>query len=262
MQDLSSTVSFSPSFSFYVSDDVNTVEAAVRVVQESQSYYSVETDGEDGTEFEFETSPLREESFFHFPTTTTTAKLKLSSEDDDVATDPVTTENLLYGGWSIDRSQTSPSRSESSSDSEDSENHSPSNRRYYCFWGPIRSPTPARGDRSKSKSPIVAKRCSFKDLLRRSHSDGSVATASESRRCRFKDLLRRSFSDGRGRGGDVSPISTSGDRSPVVVKEKHKTASYNKTTSVGEVDKRRKSYLPYRQDLIGGVFAGMSRFRH
>ncbi|KAG2245308.1 hypothetical protein Bca52824_092847 [Brassica carinata] len=61
MQDFSSTVSFSPNFSFYVSGDGNIVETAVRVVRESQSHYSVKVDGDDESEFEFETSPLREE---------------------------------------------------------------------------------------------------------------------------------------------------------------------------------------------------------
>ncbi|CAH8369368.1 unnamed protein product [Eruca vesicaria subsp. sativa] len=39
-------------------------------------------------------SPLREESFFHFPTTT---------EKEDVA-DRVTSKNLFYGGWTVDQS--------------------------------------------------------------------------------------------------------------------------------------------------------------
>ncbi|XP_020877101.1 uncharacterized protein LOC9309756 [Arabidopsis lyrata subsp. lyrata] len=245
MQDLSSTVSFSPSFSFYASGDL--VEAAVRVVRESESYSSVKVDGENDKEFEFETLPLGDESFFHFPMTTAT--FKRSSDDDDVADDRVTSKNLFYDGWSLDPSPSppSPSQSHSSSDSDDSENLSPS-----CFWSPIRSP--ARGDslKIKSKSSSEPRRCRIKDFLRRSHSDGSVSTASASKRCIFKNLLRRSHSDG---GGQESSVSTSGNGSPVV-KERNKTASYKP-----EVDKRRKSYLPYRQDLIG-VFAGISRFRH
>ncbi|KFK25712.1 hypothetical protein AALP_AA8G149500 [Arabis alpina] len=225
MQDVSSTVSFSPSFSFYTSGDSNLIEAAVKAVRESQSYYS----GDEDKDFEFETSPLREESFFHFPTTTT--------GEDDVA---VTSKNLFYGGWNL----SSPSESNSSSESDDLEDLSP--RRFYCFWSPIKSP--ARGDSKKSKSLSAPKRCRIKEFLRRSHSDGAV---SSSKRCSFKDLLRRSHSH----GGDVSPMSPSGNGSPVV-KGKSKTVSYKP-----EVDKRRKSYLPYRQDLIG-VFAGMSRFRH
>ncbi|CAA7031377.1 unnamed protein product [Microthlaspi erraticum] len=247
MQDFSSTESFSPSFSFYVSGDGDIVEAAVRVVRESQSYYSVKVDGDYDTEFEFETSPLREESFFHFPTTTTT--LKRSSDDDDVASDHVTSKNIFDGGWNIDQSLSSPSQSHSSSsESDDFDNLSPS--RFYCFWSPIRSP--ARDDKSKtSKSSSTPTRSRFKDLLRRCHSDGAVSTNNAPKRCRFRDLLRRSHSD----GGGVSSISPSGNGSPVVDGKK-KTALYKP-----EVDKRRKSYLPYRQDLIG-VFAGMSRFRY
>ncbi|CAF1885524.1 unnamed protein product [Brassica oleracea] len=218
MQDFSSTVSFSPSFSFYVSGDGNIVETAVRVVRESQSHYSVKVDGDDESEFEFETSPLREESFFHFPTAT----------EKENGADRVTSENLFYGGWNIDHSLSSPSQSHSSSESDDPEDLSPS--RYYCFWTPNRSP--ARGDTSKSKS---SRRCRIKDFLRRSHSDGADSTTSEPKRCSLKDLLlRRSHSEG-----------------------KLKTASH-KVTNVGEVNMRRKTYLPYRQDLIG-VFAGRSR---
>ncbi|KAF8083244.1 hypothetical protein N665_0787s0025 [Sinapis alba] len=241
MQDFSSTVSFSPSFSFYVSGDGNIVETAVRVVRESQSYYSVKVDGDDETEFEFETSPLHEESFFHFPTTTETKTFNRRSakeeEDDDVA---------AYGGWNIDQSLSSPSQSHSSSESDDPEDLSPS--RYYCFWSLIRSP--ARGDSAKSKSSSAPRRCRIKDFLRRSHSDGAVSTTSEPKRCSFKDLLRRSHSDGGGSGSSISPA----------VKGKNKTASRKSTNIIGEVNMRRKTYLPYRQDLIG-VFAGMSRFR-
>ncbi|ESQ41440.1 hypothetical protein EUTSA_v10014334mg [Eutrema salsugineum] len=251
MQEFSPTVSFSPSFSFYASGDVGIVEAAVRVVRDSQSYSSVKVDGDEEAEFEFETLPLREESFFHFPTTTKTFEHSPEEEeDDDVAANRVTSKNLLYGGWNIDPSLSSPSQSNSSSESDDSEN--PTSSKYHCFWSPIRSP--ARGDSSKNKSSSAPRRCRFKDLLRRSHSDGAVTTSSESKRCRFKDLLRRSHS-----GGDGSSISSSGNGS-LAVKGKNKTASY-KPTNIGEVDKRRKTYLPYRQNLIG-VFAGISRFRH
>ncbi|XP_010453602.1 PREDICTED: uncharacterized protein LOC104735492 [Camelina sativa] len=245
MQDLSSTVSFSPSFSFYASGDL--VEAAVRVVRESESYnYSVKVDGENDKEFEFETLPLGDESFFHFPTTT----LKRSSDDDDVAEGRLTSnKDLFYGGWSIDPPLSSPSQSHSSSESDDSEDMSPSK----CFWSPIRSPARGDGLKTKSKSSSEPRRCRFKELLRRSHSDGAFSTSSASKRCSFKDLLRRSHSDGG--SGEGSSSSPSGNGSPIV-KGKKQTVSYKP-----QVVQRRKSYLPYRQDLIG-VFAGMSRFRH
>jgi hypothetical protein len=102
------------------------------------------------------------------------------------------------------------------------------------------------------KSKGSSRRCRIKEFLRRSHSDGAVSTVSATKRCSFKDLLRRSHSDG---GGEGSSISTSGNGS-LVVKGRNKTAAYKP-----DVDKRRKSYLPYRQDLIG-VFAGMGRFRN
>ncbi|KAG2273927.1 hypothetical protein Bca52824_056482 [Brassica carinata] len=63
-----------------------------------------------------------------------------------------------------------------------------------------------------------------------------------------------SHSDGGGSGSSVSPR---GKSSPAV-RGKNKTTSLKYTTNTGEVNMRRKTYLPYRQDLIG-VFAGMSR---
>ncbi|EOA21340.1 hypothetical protein CARUB_v10001703mg [Capsella rubella] len=248
MQDLSSTVSFSPSFSIYASSDL--VEAAVRVVRESESYYSVKVDSVNDKEFEFETSPLRDESFFRFPTTA----FKFSSDDDDVGADRViTSKDIFYGGWSIDPPISSPTESHSSSESDDLEKVSPSR----CFWSPTRSPAIGDGLKMKSKSSSEPRRCRIREFLRRSHSDGAVSTSSaSSKRCSFKDLLRRSHSDGGG-GGEGSSSSSSGKGSPVVKgSKKTKTVSYKP-----EMVQRRKSYLPYRQDLIG-VFAGMSRFRH
>ncbi|KAJ0243521.1 hypothetical protein HA466_0195650 [Hirschfeldia incana] len=239
MQDFSySTESFSPSFSFYVSGDGEIVKTAVRVVRESY--------GDDTAEFEFETLPLREENFFHFPTTTESKSFKR----DDVAAvaDGVTSKSLFYGGWILDQSLSSPS---SSSESEDSEDLSP--RRYNCFWSPTRSP--ARVDSSKSKTSNAPRRCRITDLLRRSHSEGSVSTTSEPKRCRFRDLLKRSHSDGRG-----SESSSSSNGSPVVRGKTKTTSNTYTTTNTGGVNMRRKTYLPYRQDLIG-VFAGMSRLR-
>lgn len=109
------------------------------------------------------------------------------------------------------------------------------------------------------KTSNAPRRCRIKDLLRRSHSDGAVSTTSEHKRCRFRDLLRRSHSDGGGSGG--SSALPSGNSSPVA-RGKSKTTSNKSTTSTntGEVNMRRKTYLPYRQDLIG-VFAGISRPR-
>lgn len=243
MQGLSySTEPFSPSFSFYVSGEI--IEAAVRVVRESHC--------DDTAEFEFETSPLCEENFFHFPTMTEMKSFKREEEEDD----DVTSKNLFYGGWILDQSISSPSQSpSSSSESEDSEDLSP--RRYNCFWSPTR--TPARVDSSKSKKTSNSpRRCRIKDLLRRSHSDGAVSTKSEHKRCRFRDLLRRSHSDGGGSGG--SSVMPSGNSSPVTRGKSKTTSNKSTTANTGEVNMRRKTYLPYRQDLIG-VFAGMSRLR-
>ncbi|KAG2273928.1 hypothetical protein Bca52824_056483 [Brassica carinata] len=120
-----------PQLQFYVSGDGEIVETAVRVVRESQSY------GDDTAEFEFETLPLREENFFHFPTTT---KSLAAVADRD------SSKNILYsGGWMLDQSLSSPSQSHSSSESSDSEDLS-------------REDTTVSGARSDLRRELIAPR--------------------------------------------------------------------------------------------------------
>lgn len=205
MQDLSSTVSNSPSFSYYASGEF--AAAAVKVSRENQSFnitdhQSVKVDSfnDEDADFEFETSPLHEEAFVPFPTFKTDVVSVINKKDKEAA--PENISDRFSGN---------------------------------CLWTPLRSPAASKHSES---STITPKRCRLKKFLTRSHSDGGVLAPSASKRCYiFKDLMRRSHSD---------PSKTS---SPAV-KVKDKTVSYK----VGEGDKRRKSYLPYRQDLIG-VFA-------
>jgi len=209
MQDFSSTVSYSPSFSYYASGEF--AAAAVKVSRENESYnirdhesVKVNSVNDEDVDFEFETSPLHEETFVHFPTFKTNVVSTTNKTDKEAAAEKIS-------------------------------ERFPGN----CLWSPLRSPAASKHSESSTSTP---KRCRLKKFLTRSHSDGGVLPSSASKRCyTFKDLKRMSHSDG---GGDTSK------RSSPTVKVKNKTVSYK----VGEGDKRRKSYLPYRQDLIG-VFA-------
>lgn len=197
MHDLSSTVSYSPSFSYYASGEF--AAAAVKVSRENQSYNLADTVNDEDGDFEFETSPLHEETLVHFPTFPNDVVFVINNKDEDVEAVAVNKSESFSGN---------------------------------CLWSPLRSPK--RSELSSS----TPKRCRLKKLLTRSHS--------ASKRCYFKEFMRRSHSD----GGDASK------KSSPAVKAKDKTASYK----AGEEDKRRKSYLPYRQDLIG-VFAGIRGLR-
>lgn len=208
MQEHSSTVSYSPSFSYYASGEFAAAAA------ENQSYNIADPDDEDG-DFEFETSPFHEDAFAHFPTFTKDIVVMVNKKDDDVSV------TVLPGAENI------------------LEDFSGS-----CLWSPFRS------QQQSELSSRTPKRCRLKKFLTRSHSDGAVLSPSASKRCCLKDFMKRSHSDG-------SDTSTS--TSPPAVKGKAKTAS----CKVAEGDNRqRKSYLPYRQDLIGVFFAGARRLRH
>lgn len=199
MQDFSSTVSCSPSFSYYASGEF--AAATVKVSCENQSYNIADHDAD----FEFETSPLHEETFVHFPTFTNVTDKK--------AADNKNISENFFGN---------------------------------CLWRPIRSPAASKIIKRSELSTSTPKRCLLKKFLTRSNSDGAVSSPSASKRCYFKDFMKRSHSD----GGGVSKTSLP------ALNGKDKTASYK----AREGDIRRKSYLPYRQDLIG-VFAGIQRLR-
>ncbi|EOA32102.1 hypothetical protein CARUB_v10015350mg [Capsella rubella] len=218
MHEFSSTVSYSPSFSCYASGEF--AAAAVRVSRESQMNYnradhhrSVRVDSVDDADFEFETSPLHEETFVHFPPFKKDAVLVVNKKKGDDDLEAAAHENMsesFYGN---------------------------------CLWSPLRSPAASK---RSGLSTSTSKRHRLKKFLTRSHSDGGVLVPSASKGCYLKEFMRRSHSD----GGDASKTS------PPWVKGKDKTASFK----VGEGEKRRKSYLPYKQDLIG-VFAGIRGFR-
>lgn len=125
----------------------------------------------------------------------------------------------------------------SSSEADDLENLPPGT---YCVWAPPKA-SGGRGDGDKSSSTGSSKRWKFRDLLSRSSSDGG------------KDTIVF-FTP--------APTTTKAadkEGSNVVVSRKVRSSS----KGVEEGDKRR-SFLPYRQDLVGffSNVNGLSRNLH
>ncbi|KAK6128339.1 hypothetical protein DH2020_012703 [Rehmannia glutinosa] len=129
----------------------------------------------------------------------------------------------------------------------------------YCVWRPkiADSPLPSQCRKSKSTGS-ASKRWKFRDLLRRCKSDGkdSFVFLTPKHKEEKSDKLIQASKNANGKG---SCSATGGTGSPSA----HE-AFYVRNKAMKEGDKK-KSYLPYRQDLVG-LFAnvnGLSRsFTH
>lgn len=116
----------------------------------------------------------------------------------------------------------------------------------YCVWRPkaVDQPSPSRCRKSKSTGS-ASKRWKFRDLLRRSNSDGKDSLVFLTPKNREEKLspteIPRKL---KGKEGTAAGASTA-----VVARSAHE-ALYVRNRAMNEVD-RRKSYLPYRQDLVG-----------
>lgn len=124
----------------------------------------------------------------------------------------------------------------------------------YCIWKPKSSPAPETPDRCrKSNSTGSSKRWRIRDLLHRSSSDGKetlvfLSTAAIKRDAKGEILK-----------GRINPSLSNGKGKTVSAHELH----YVRKRAMAEED-RRRSYLPYRQDLVG-FFAnvnGLSKSFH
>ncbi|GAV83636.1 DUF1645 domain-containing protein, partial [Cephalotus follicularis] len=208
--------SFCPSFSSYSCDKL--ADIAFKVTQDSKN---------DVDDYDFE-----------FVSVSTTASgdttkypifnrdLLLDHIDYDVASERIPLKNLL-----MEDPPPPPPSSSSSSESDELESIEPGT---YCVWTPKSSlqSTPNRCKKSKSTGSLFGpKRWRFRDLLKRSHSDGKESFVS------------------------LNPKEKSVSSGKVVVEaEKKKRLSsanqalyYVKT----EGDNIKRSYLPYKQDIFG-----------
>ncbi|KAG6394207.1 hypothetical protein SASPL_144788 [Salvia splendens] len=113
----------------------------------------------------------------------------------------------------------------------------------YCVWcpNPPDLPSPTRCKKSRSTGS-ASTRWKFRDLMRRSKSDGKESLVFLTPKNRDEKLPAEIPKKLKGKGGNSSG-------SGATARSAHE-ALYVRNRAVNEVD-RKKSYLPYRRDLVG-----------
>ncbi|KAL0395694.1 UNVERIFIED_CONTAM: hypothetical protein Scaly_0017800 [Sesamum calycinum] len=125
----------------------------------------------------------------------------------------------------------------------------------YCVWRPklAESPMPSQCKKSKSTGS-ASKRWKFRDLLRRSNSDGKDSFVFLTPKRREEKPEKLIQATRKSKGNVVRSASGFAAGSPSA----HE-ALYVRNRAIKEGDKK-KSYLPYRQDLVG-FFANVNGLR-
>lgn len=155
----------------------------------------------------------------------------------------------------------------SSSEADDLESVPPGT---YCVWTPQKPDSTSPGRCKKSNSTGSSKRWKFRDLLNRSNSDGkdtfvfltpSASASAKAKKNEEKSEKEISNGDTKIAGNlkTTKVAAVTGEIPPSSVHEAH----YVRNRAIKEGDKRR-SYLPYRQDLVGFFtnVNGLSRNLH
>ncbi|XP_060195474.1 uncharacterized protein LOC132624763 [Lycium barbarum] len=126
----------------------------------------------------------------------------------------------------------------------------------YCVWKPkLTEPSPSTCKKSNSTGSVF-KRWSIRDLMRRSNSDGEDSFVfltpekgmkkEDSKATDLTETTSKVAGKLKAKGG-----SSRGDKAASV---------YLRNQAAKEMDKnKRKSYLPYRQDLVG-IFTNVNNF--
>ncbi|XP_055827356.1 uncharacterized protein LOC129895650 [Solanum dulcamara] len=133
----------------------------------------------------------------------------------------------------------------------------------YCVWKPKMSePSPGKCKKSKSTGFVSKRWPRIRDLLRRSNSEGKVEDS-------FVFLTPKKTIEkvtGKSKNSSTEVVKMAGKLkqttgSYITGGEKVSPAAHQALCRAGkEADKnRRKSYLPYRQDLIGFFAIGLNR---
>ncbi|KAF2600971.1 hypothetical protein F2Q68_00011734 [Brassica cretica] len=233
MEKITSTASFSPSFSTYSGD--NLVKIAERV---GVDHYKEK--GDDSFEFATLQTVHEAASSLVFPV--------FDKKPEDVSPETVVTP--LKDLFLHENEQSPKKQTYSSSDEEEEEEDELDTMpgEIYCPWTPARSPV-------EMTSPC-----------RKSKSTGSSSTSTWSRRrWRIRKLLKRSRSDGKETLEflNTSPKNKETVKTKSKKKEKEKVSVsahekfYLRNKAMKEEDKR-KSYLPYKQELVG-LFSNIHR---
>lgn len=268
MQDQTSEVSFSPSFNSYSSDSL--AETAAKVSREFCKL-NLETSG-DAPPPEFHGVADDEDDDFEF--------VSLSTAGDEVFLKgaqigpvfPVFNRDLLLGDFDDgSRSRLGlrdenevpdpPSSSSSSSSEVDELDGIPEGT--YCVWTPKGvPPSRARCEKSKSAGSSSSRRWRFRDLLRRSHSDGKdsfvfLTPSFGSRKVSTEENKTTKTEEkpignrGSGGSGVSSAAAIGGGKGKKNMAAAHEVF-YVKNKALNPKEKKKRStFLPYRQDLVG-----------
>ncbi|QCD95224.1 uncharacterized protein LOC114181486 [Vigna unguiculata] len=129
----------------------------------------------------------------------------------------------------------------------------------YCVWTPKPSPVSTPCRKSKSTGSSSSKRWKLLDLLRRSNSEGKESAVFLTPSVNSAKKKGVKPENGKkivasGRDGKMFPtiaaIGGGGKRFPAIAAVSAHEALYVRNREMRREDKRR-SYLPYRQDLVG-----------
>ncbi|KAG8489797.1 hypothetical protein CXB51_017926 [Gossypium anomalum] len=232
MQNGSSELSFCPSFNIYSSDNNNLVDIADTV---SRNFKNDAVSGDEEFEFVNTLSENPEMSSSSFPI--------FNRRDGDNVEQAIRIplRDLFIGDRDI------PFSSSSSSSEVDELEGLPADT--YCVWKPKQSPESSPNSCKKSTSAgssSSSKRWRFiKDLLKRSNSAGNVSSSSS---FSFLNLDKNEEKVNEKTAKGTTKVKRD-EKSPAA------KSFYVGNKVLKEGDKRR-SYLPYRQDLVG-IFANI-----
>ncbi|KAK7316447.1 hypothetical protein VNO77_35486 [Canavalia gladiata] len=244
-----------PSFSAYSSNKLNDI--ADQVTRDNQNDDSFDANDDHDTDFEFVAfRKVADDVFFDqspaFPIfnrdlATETEEPRSGAEEDTTAI------QITLGKLLMDDSASSSA----SSEVEDELEAIPAGT--YCVWTPKPAkPSPSRCKKSKSTGSSSSKRWKLLDLLRRSNSEGKESfvfltpSSSSSSSLGFNSAKKKAQNSKEESGAMVAgkKIPASSGREKKVSAVSAHEALYVRNREMRKVDKRR-SYLPYRQDLVG-----------
>ncbi|XVF58074.1 hypothetical protein PTKIN_Ptkin07bG0033000 [Pterospermum kingtungense] len=244
MQNDSSELSFCPSFNCYVSE-TKLVDIAATVSRESDVVSDYE-------EFEFCDNLGRESpetpSFPIFDRDLSLNGEEKSDTDEVEKAIRIPLRNLFVGDGD---------HLPSSSSSSEAEELEGLPTETYCVWKPKQSPgsSPNRCKKSKSTGSSSSKRWRLiKDLLKRSNSDGNVSASSDLLTGFDKSKVEKKHEEKTSKKTATKNKKSECEVTAMKMKRVEKASAhevfYVRNKALKEGDKRR-SYLPYRRDLVG-----------
>ncbi|KAK6117994.1 hypothetical protein DH2020_048262 [Rehmannia glutinosa] len=266
MMQESSVISLSPSFNSYSSTKL--AEIAARVVEEfgSEEFYDefyfereenssagrIEEEDEDAgedEEFEFAfvttrdsdlSSPISADEIFQNGAWDLRTRMKKENVVPNSGSDKGPTVRLPLRKLFIEERETTMTVTSSSSSSEADDELDGVPAETYCVWRPKEDAAADGRCKKSSSTGSISKRWKFRDLLHRSHSDGG--------KDRF--VFLGPSNSGRRKENDEKVKTPAGAG-------KVKTLSPAPPPYNRDGGEKRRSYLPYRQDLVG-LFANVN----